>query len=155
MKFLAALLMTVSVFANTYVLTDSVTSRTDRSYQPLTKISVEDLTLVNADIFERKAYITAVINGEKRELVAKINDRLYTGSKVNYLLGGVLDSKVLASGACDEYESFSYKYKMVISEDEATGTQELKLTKLSVFHTYSFDQCHDRTQVIEFPYSQK
>ncbi|WP_412473527.1 hypothetical protein [Halobacteriovorax sp. YZS-1-1] len=155
MKALIAILMTVSVIANTYVLTDSVSAKTDGSYQPLTEITVENLTLNNADIYERKAYISAVINGEKRELVAKINDRLYTGSKVNYLLGGELDGKVLSRGACDEYEAFSYRYKMVISEDKETRAQELKLTKLSLYHSYSWDQCHDRTLVLEFPYSQK
>ncbi|WP_419172334.1 hypothetical protein [Halobacteriovorax sp.] len=147
--------MTASVFANTYVLTDSLSSRTDRSYQPLVDLTVENLTLINADLFERKAVVTAVINGEKRELVAKINERLYTDSKAKYLLDGELDGVVLSSGYCDEYEAFSYQYKMVISQDKETRAQELKLTKLSLYHSYSWDQCHDRTLVLEFPYSQK
>lgn len=155
MKFLIALFISITAVASTYVLTDVVTSRTDRSYQPLTEITVENLTLVNADTFERKAYLNAVINGEKRELVANINKRTNTDTTVSYLLTGTFQNNVLAHDVCDEYEAFAYRYNMVINQDKHDNTQALELTKLYVLHSYSYDQCHDRTQVIEFNYSKK
>lgn len=152
MKTLIAILMTASVFANTYVLTDLVTAKTVRAYQPQTEITLHNLNLVKADIFERKVYLSAVINGEKRELVANINERVTTDTTVTYLLTGTLQNNVLAHDVCDEYEAFNYTFEAELEVKTESNARDFQITNILLVRAYSWDICHGRTETTVVPY---
>ncbi|MFG1484337.1 hypothetical protein ABMA79_03685 [Halobacteriovorax sp. HFRX-2_2] len=153
MKLVIALFVTLSAFANTYQLSNTVASEASYDYKALETITLTDVEHLNSDIFARTVTFRAVFNGELKSFTGKIVEREVVGSDYLYKVQGSLDRDVVANGyRCDEFEAFNYVFDAQLEVNFEAKYREVKITKVSLLREYSYDICHDRKESTITPY---